>query len=288
MEKKEKPSVFDYTDYRRFLENYYAWKKELDKSFTYRKFMGRVGCNSPGFYRDLVAGRRDLSGQFILQFAKALDLRKKEAEYFEDLVRFTQAPDSEAKEYYYERMARAMNLKMYRMRVDQYAYYSRWYISAVRELLFIYDFVKDYRELACRLNPPIKAEQAKEAVDLLVRLNMIKRNEMGHYKPVEPLITTGAEVNPDTLRLYVRNFHRAMIQRASDSLAVQDSGVRDVSGVTVSIDKETFEKIKSECVSFRKLVLNWAGRQKKPDRVYQLNIQFFPLSELPQGGGKTG
>ena len=35
-------SVFDYTDYRRYLREYYAWAKENERGFSHRAFMAKI------------------------------------------------------------------------------------------------------------------------------------------------------------------------------------------------------------------------------------------------------
>ena len=77
MKNKERISVFNYMSFRRFLVDYYAEQKKLDKRFSYRAFSALVGTHSTGFYRDLVTGRRNLGGGFVIRFARAMKLNPK-------------------------------------------------------------------------------------------------------------------------------------------------------------------------------------------------------------------
>ena len=41
-------SIFDYTDYRRYLSDYYYKCKRVSKAFSYRYFAKKAGVNSVG------------------------------------------------------------------------------------------------------------------------------------------------------------------------------------------------------------------------------------------------
>ena len=58
-----------------------------------------------------------------------------------------------------------------------------------------------------------------------------------------------------------------------------DHTERNVSAVTVSISKDVFDKIADEISIFRKKIMEIAEQSADPDRVYQLNIQFFPFTK---------
>ncbi|MFH1761525.1 MAG: TIGR02147 family protein [bacterium] len=93
MEKK-KVSVFDYTDYRRYLADYYTEQKEINPSFSYRYFAQKAGYNSSGMYKDIVSGRTNIKPGFIAKLSKAIRHGKREEEYFETMVLFNQAGGS--------------------------------------------------------------------------------------------------------------------------------------------------------------------------------------------------
>ena len=75
-------SIFDYTDYRRYLADYYYNRKQLNKNFSYRYFAKKAGINSIGLYKDVVEGRQNLGRALIFKFSAAMGHAKKEAEYF--------------------------------------------------------------------------------------------------------------------------------------------------------------------------------------------------------------
>ena len=86
---------------------------------------------------------------------KLFRLRSQEREHLCLLLDFSTAETLEEKNAYAEKMLSLKGLKAHTLTRDQFAFYSKWYISAIRELLFIYDFSDNYAALAGMLNPAI-------------------------------------------------------------------------------------------------------------------------------------
>jgi uncharacterized protein (TIGR02147 family) len=49
----------------------------------------------------------------------------------------------------------------------------------------------------------------------------------------------------------------------------------------MTLSRDTFQMVKSELQHIRKRIAKIAVDEDKPDRVYQLNIQLFPVSKKP-------
>jgi uncharacterized protein (TIGR02147 family) len=269
-------SVYDYTDYREFLKNYYHVQKRKNKAFSYRYFARKANINSSGFYKNVVDGKRSLGRSLILKFAEAMKLRKKETDYFENMVYFNEAKTVDEKRLYFERMMSLRKLDEYVVESSQYEFYSKWYYSAVRELIGIRPFKGDYAELAKALNPAIRSDQAEKAVKMLEKLNFIKKSDDGVYKQTSHVVTTGSEVTS----LNVANFQITSMDLAREAIDRHPPEQRDMSTLTLSLSREAFDAMKDEIVAFRKKMLNLEQKFNLPDRVYQLNMHFFPLSKI--------
>ena len=275
---KKKVSVFDYTDYRKYLADYYTEQKEKNPAFSYRYFMQKAGYNSSGMYKDIVNGRTNIKPNFIMKLSKAMSHNRKEEEYFENMILFNQAKSNDEQKKYFERLMRFYNSKAYLVDANQYEFYSRWYYSAIRDLLAINDFKNDYRNIAQALNPRIRTEHAKKAIKILLKQGLIRKDKNGYYKAADKIITTGDEVKS----LNVKNFQKSMIELAGEALDRHPANHRNISTVTFNISKGTFKTIEAELVSLRKRILNIVEKDADMDRVYQLNLQLFPLSKIKE------
>lgn len=271
------PSVFDFTDYREFLKAYYQFEKLTNPAFSYRYFASRAKMNSSGFYKNVIDGKKSLGRSLTTRFASAMKLKKKEAEYFENMVFFNDADTIEEKLIYFERMMSLRKLDAYLIQTNQFEYYSKWYYSAIRELIGFLKIKDDFVLLSQTLNPPIRPDQAEKAIKVLLELKFISRDEKGYFTLSQNHITTGSEVRS----LNVAQYQIACMDLAKEAIDRFKPAVRDMSTLTLSISEQAFPIIKDEIISFRKKLLSIEKQFPNPDRVYQLNTHFFPLSKIP-------
>jgi uncharacterized protein (TIGR02147 family) len=64
----------------------------------------------------------------------------------------------------------------------KYEFYTKWYYTAVLALIDFFPFSDDYKALGAKLSPPITETEAKKAITLLKKLEMIKENLTGYTK----------------------------------------------------------------------------------------------------------
>ena len=83
--------IYDYSDYRQFLKDYYESHKAVNPNFSFRYLAQKAGINSSGYYKLVIDGKRNLTRATILKTCAALKLDDREAEYFENLVLFNHA-----------------------------------------------------------------------------------------------------------------------------------------------------------------------------------------------------
>lgn len=272
--------IFSYTDYRTLLKDFYKEKKAGKGGYTYRDFSTQAGMNSSSWLLHLIKGTRNLSAATIPKVAKALGLDTTESEYFELLVYFTQAKDSDTRDYFYRKMMRCKRtLKIAELDEDQYEYYTKWYNPVVRSLVSKVRFGEDYAKLARRLVPHITPSEARKSVRLLERLGLIQKDATGAWMQNEPILSTGDEV----MSLNVVNYHKQMSKIAEGAFDRSPKELRDISALTMGINREDFLRIKSKIQTFRKEIMEIAANSENPAGVYQLNFQLFPVSELEEG-----
>jgi uncharacterized protein (TIGR02147 family) len=151
---------------------------------------------------------------------------------------------------------------------------------AIRELLSYIKFKDDYAILANALNPSIRPDQAEKAIAILEKLHLIKKDEQGYYYRCDPVVTTGyPEQDKQVSVLNIINFQKTMIDMAKIAYEKNRFKNIDMSTLTLSVSEETCHAMKEEIANFRKKLLGMAEKDASPDRVYQLNYQFFPLTK---------
>jgi uncharacterized protein (TIGR02147 family) len=281
-EKKPSKKIFEYLDYREFLKDYYNAKKEANPAFSLRVFSDKIGFKAKDFISRVMNGDKNLSSQSIPKVASGLRLGKHETEFFIALVKFNQAETTEERNSAFGEMQAVLKVvrfaeKQHLLGHAQYMVYSHWRHLTIRSLIGMYGFDGDYEALARRVHPRITAEEAKASVKLLEDCMLIKKGKNGKYVLTENAITTGDR----TSKLALRGFHQDCLKLAADSIDRDPPGTRHISGLTLGISQEGYERIVERINAFRKEIALIAEEDENSDKVFQLQFALFPV------GGKS-
>lgn len=274
--------VFRYLDYRIFLEAFYLTKKP--QGYSYRKFSQRARLRSPNYLKLVIEGKRNLTAAMAKRFADTCDLHGEAKEYFEKLVEFNQAKSTEERNRAYHQLTtfsryrRAQKLEM-----AHGQYHSKWYLPAIRELAARTDFKEDPNWIAKKLVPPITPREAVQALEVLLRLGLLQRDDEGRLFQGSPVLTTG----PETSGLHIVSYHKSMMIQAAESIDHVAPGERDISSLTMCLGPSGLKRLKEQIQAFRSELIKLAETEPNPKQVVQLNMQLFPLSKSEDDRGES-
>ena len=273
------PSIYKYLNYREYLHDYFVEQKQFQKQLTHRSVLKEMGITSTGFLSNVICGKKNLNDEMSKKLGGIINLAGRERMYLNIMVAYTQAKSIEEKKKHLDRLLAMRKTVMAHLNEEQFSIFSRWYYVYIRDLLCFFNFKDDYSTLAGKLDPPIKPEEAQAAIRDLERLGFISKDNDGCYRPRDSIITTGDEAHS----VQLANFQLATMDMAKRSLKKHPADKRDISFVTLTLSGESFAFVKSEVQAFRKRMLLAAKDEQKPDRLYQCNIQLFPVTNQ-QGG----
>ncbi len=270
------PTVYEYTDYRAFLRDHFAASKRAKPFYSHRYFARHAGFASSNFLKLVMDGQRNVGPSALEGLVKALKLSADDASFFRDLVTLDQAETLADRNRAFDRVAANRRFRAARrLEGPLFEYLRHWYYPAVRELAARADFQADPKWIARRILPPIAAREAKAALATLEQLGLLVADGSGRLVRGEPSLTTGHEVRSVVIPAY----HRQMIERAGNAVDAVPPEQRDVSALTVCVREGTLPDLKARIRRFREEMLELCDRETDPERVYQLNIQLFPLSQ---------
>ena len=276
--------IFSYIDYRSFLKDYYEEQKKNSRSFSYRYFAKKAGINSPNFLKLIIESKRNLTVLTIGKFITALKFNEKEAKFFRHLVFFNQAKSAQEKQLHYTVMLSMMHtVKEQRLTALQHEYYNHWFVPVVREIVSMHDLKGDYKKLAATVLPPISIREARFAIKLLKKLDMIEQLPDGKFRQTASAIISDSSVG----RMAVRSFNREMLRKAEIALDKTPIEERQIYGVTIGISKACYDVLAAEMAAFRDRVVAITNADTNSNRVYQMHLQLFPLSQEPGADGNT-
>jgi len=268
--------IFKYIDYRKYLADFYQEKKNTTRNFSYRSFAKTAGIKSPVFLKQVIDGQRNLTRPAIEKFMLALDLNNKKCVFFKNLVLFNQAKTAVEKQESYSVMVSMMDyVHEHQVSGDQYLYFEKWYNSVIRELVCLHDFQDDFDLIANSVKPRIKVNEAKKAVELLVRLKLIARQKNGTYLQTDSAIIS----NDEMVALARRSFNSEMLMLARNANEAIPPQERNISGITMGISRTCYDVLLAEMAAFKERVKAIVNQDEQGTGVYQLALQLFPVSE---------
>ena len=269
-------NIYDYTDYRFLLKDYYSHQKKEVQSFSFRYFAERAGV-SPSVLKDIIEGRRRLSIAVMQKYAVVMNLTPKETDYFGTVVQFVNSKSNDEKNLYFNRLLRLRgNSAIKFIDEGQYEFFRCWYHSAMREMVTLPGFREDYDWIARRCLPHITAAQAKRSIEMMLKLGILRRNEQGKLEPADPMISSEYEMKSFVLR----NFHAEMIGLAREALERFEPLEREISSLTFGLSAKCYERIKERIRTFKQELINMViDDTSDSETVCQCNFQLFPLME---------
>ena len=278
--------ITSYLDFREYLRDFYIEKKNSTK-FSYREFSKAAGFSSPVFIKLVIDGKANLAQSGTTKLCNAMGLKNWERRYFKNLVNFGQAKTIETKISFLEKLKSIQtSVSVNQLSKDQFAYFSKWYHPVIRELVSMIRFDGDYGKLAALVKPPISAKEAKESIELLEKLQLIKKDDCGLHTVTSHFLTSKGMENGT---LAIRNVQKTMALFAAQAIDTIVPEKRDVSGVSISISEKSSLAIRNELQRCRRRIFEIASEDKQCDAVYRVNLHFFPISgTIPPDQRKTG
>jgi uncharacterized protein (TIGR02147 family) len=276
--------IFEYLDYREFLRDFYEEKKSRNYFYSYRYMAQKVGIDHSLLVK-VFLGKRHISSAMIPRFVQLCGLSGKKEGFFEALVNFGKAKNDNQSKIFLERMMSLKSVSSKKIEAGQYEYFQKWYYSAIRSLLDTCSFGDDYKAIGDKLNPSIQPREVKRAIALLRDLGFIRKDKQGIWRVTETHLSIGEQWRSHAVKAY----QKTTIELSAGSLDRDPPASRDISSLTLSVDKECFDDVREMVRQLRETVkkrVDDMGPNPR-DRVYQLNMQLIPLTK-PVSNKKNG
>lgn len=271
------PLVFDYIEAADYLKDFIAFKKKTSPRYSLRQFSKQAGFNSPGYMPMVLAGKREVAPNSISRLAMALDLKAKESLFFEALVMFSQARDDAQRDFYFDRMrALKPQEKTSPVTADTAAFFSRFYFPIIHQMLLLPDFEDSPEWISERIYPRLTPAQVQQALDIMLRLGLIRHDAKKGLVVAKETIETDPEV--DSFDVY--EYHAGHLASAKLALTKVPQQLRDITAVTIPLSLKKLPALKKKVEDFRSEIVDWINRSDKDpfDEVVQINIQVYPAT----------
>ncbi|HNC98867.1 MAG TPA: TIGR02147 family protein, partial [Myxococcota bacterium] len=207
------PDIYQYTDYRVFLREWFEDSKKSHAFLSYRYLGQKIGVD-PGYLVKVFQGARHLAEDCVPSIQKVVGLDARQATYFYELFLFTKARGERAIRERFQKLMALRDLQIRDLSREQYRFWLSWRHTAVRLMLALEEFSGDWAALGARLTPPVSANEVRESILLLEEIGMIRqRPEDGVWELLDDFISTGDQWKD----LAAREFQRQTLQLALES-----------------------------------------------------------------------
>lgn len=270
----EKPDIYCYHDYRKFLKDHLEYMKAT-QGLSVRR-LARDAHIAVGYLSMVLSGARRMATKALLRLKNPLHLTNPEGEFLELLVRVA---DSDLQEARLEALRKIQRFREYRKlnpkEFEAYRYLTHWYYVAIREMVNLNGFQPDPLWLKDHLRGRIPLPEVTEALDFL--------KEHGFIEIVPGERTNLPQKNVECVggvyQIVLSQFHREMLRLASESLNEIPYEERTVMGHTLSIPAQSYLKISQILEEALNRVADLEKTKEPKDVTYQVTVSAFPLSK---------
>lgn len=265
--------LFEYTDYRVFLKDYYNHRKQAHPQWGLGSWATQLKVRSKSTLAMILNGQRHPGPKLVESMVEYFQFSKEQRSYFCDLVNLRKNDGNEAVHFLLkERLAQSRQTKQFEsLDLDAFSLISNWFYPAIRELSLLPDFRPDPDWIAHQLYGKVTPREVKFALSVLKRLGLIQRNE--NSPPPEHLNIADKDIAHEA----VKRFHEHSLRLASEQIRATGPEEREFFSSTFAIRQEDMPEAKrllrELANKFADVVENQSG-----DRIYQMEIAFFPVT----------
>lgn len=273
---KNKINIYDYSDYRKFLQEFYELEKSLDSSFSYRVFAAAVGMDASLLLK-ILQGKRHISPKCIDDFVNFFHFKDAKAEYFREMIAYGKAKNDEDVRSHFETLQKMRPAACRELDEARYRYFQQWYYPMIRSALDVFNYrgTQDAAALGECCIPKLSASQVENAVDALLQLGLARANKDGRVVPTDAHLKTMEH----WLSACISDYQSSIAELAGKSIQNTPKEKRDISTLTMALDSQQIDKIREILAKTRKAIVNVVNAMPPQicDSVYQLNFQLFPM-----------
>lgn len=278
------PTLSDYMDFRLFLADFYQFKKESTKRslrpYNYAIFSAAADIKSPNYLKMIIEGKRNLSMDMVAKFAKACGLNKAQSDEFKLLVTFNQAEDPADRNYALKQLSEyRVQQKLKHGEFDRKVFekvpnWIGWIIYALVDQEGVTFETSKLKDL-------LRGKASESEIDQALK-NLLMSGEL-QKDPVTGIIAKGkpSEAPDEIPSALIRQLQMQLMYLGLESLYQDAATEREFGSLTLSLTQSEFEELKFKLRQMRKSLHkdnSIARTNSKGERVYQLNLQLFPVS----------
>jgi uncharacterized protein (TIGR02147 family) len=277
MKQNSFPSIFDYSNPQIFLSEMMTAHQKIDPSFSIRRWAKEMGV-SHTLLAMFLQGKRDIKLKHVEYLTRSITLTTSEKLYLQALIEFNSAETAEQKvllqtwlsELHPGGNKRAIEFSAFRVISD-------WIHFAILALCS-HPFGKpNSTQIEDNFKHKVDPRSVQNAINRLIELNLLKKDTDGTFHT----LPEGLSSINDENNLGVQEYHRQVSDLAKMALVEQDPLEREFQGIALLVPHQKRALAKQLIRRFRdQFCKSMKLEEDQPSEAYQLNLQFFRLSNI--------
>ncbi|MES2854295.1 MAG: TIGR02147 family protein, partial [Bdellovibrionota bacterium] len=237
---------------------------------------------SPNYLKLIIEGRRNISDDMITKFARALRLNRLDTEEFRSLVRYGQANEPMERNQFLKELSDLRSKRAFaageinQANWDKVPDWIGWVLFAMSEQSNV---AFDPASLQKLFRAKASTDDVRNSLQKLLESGDLARSEVnGEVFKARDLVESPQDL-PVAL---IRKLQAELIYLGIESLFRDSPKEREFGAMTVALTEEEFQQVRFELRQLRKRLqrdISVKRKTSKADRVYQMNIQLFPLTD---------
>lgn len=270
----EQRPIFEYLDYREFIADFYRAKKGKAGTKYSLSIIAKKAGISRMAVQHLVAGTRHLSLDKAHSIASALQLKTKEKDYFENLIRFNKAKNSRDKQQWFKAMMKSKESPILDMLLSdsQMGVFKDWFYPVIAEMSYLEGFEASPEWVQPRLGLKVRKKDIVEALSYLEAHHFLNKRK-GTYL-----------ASPELKSQIYKRYCMIQSEKLADAIAVLPSQEREWETLTIAVSNSNANKAKFMIRNFSKELRRTLAEEadtNKPqkDQVLQINLGLWAAAK---------
>jgi uncharacterized protein (TIGR02147 family) len=279
MNKSLKPPVVqNYTQITQYLNDYFLYRKSLDRTFSFDIWGAELGFKSRSFMRMVTHGERNITLKVSQVLSDKLNLTPEQSEYFSLLIQYGNAKTSSQRKIYLDKMMEYTETENDTLEIKDYErFLASPHLSQLYLLISFTDFVATESQLKKLLN--MKLIDLKKSLKTLEKMGMIK-SKIQNFEKIWATQTKSFKVPGKPQDKSILAFHQYSLKEASRVLKT-DQAFRHFRSIYFSVDENATDELKQEVETFlTKMKRKYEGGSLNKKRLVKLNLQAYPVSQV--------
>lgn len=272
-------NVFEFDHPRVALLSYLDTRQAEDSSFSVRKWSKEMGFKTHSMVSFLLQGKRKIGLQHIDKFAETMSLTDSEKKYLKGITLLSKTDNEDERLYHLIELAKYSPERYLKSkRINKFKIIADWYHMAIMALTDVEGESLTEVKIRLYLGNKVSSTQLAEAVERLIDLGLLKRNNEFLLSDYDASFTTN-----DIPDEGIKEYHRQTCDLAKQAVDEVDLLNREFQSFSMAMFKENISVAKEIIRKFKEEFCLSLGGQG--DNIYQMNIQFFQLSCYPDSPG---